>query len=480
MADKKAQPDFIPAQAEAPDFIPAEGEHQAAAPQAASAPLDLLQTAKDVGVGALKGAGSTANAIGKILIPDRLVSALGGKVPTEDQQASYFKPTNTPQAIGKGLEQTGEFFVPGPGEAELAAKSGTLAKLGKIGYQALKTGGLNKLQGGDFTTGAIGGAAGEGIAQGATALAPKLAESAMAPGKRLLKSIPEGVDIGNTALNKTTGIRPKAIVGQLDSQIAQQASDKAAMLHDAADEGMQLSLKEPRSIVASEQKAAMARNNPDYIKDVDALGDQLRTEHGPSGKPLMTAGKAPIKQGAGFTPVTVSAGEVPKVPVGIPEMVDPLRYDALRRGVDTAIGNFNPESAKAIAPTAKMVRGTMARTLHEAVPEIESADKELTQLIPTREAAWNTSFNPAVTRSLFEKLQRPTGALIGGLAGYHEGKDAGGLPGAIAGAATGLVGGNLLASPTGQMIIARGLKNYARPLIKGATGGLLQLDRNEK
>jgi hypothetical protein len=42
----------------------------------------------------------------------------------------------------------------------------------------------------------------------------------VAPGKRLLKSVPENVDIGKTILDETTGVRPRTISKQLEGQIA--------------------------------------------------------------------------------------------------------------------------------------------------------------------------------------------------------------------------------------------------------------------
>jgi hypothetical protein len=76
-------------------------------------------------------------------------------------------------------------------------------------------------------------------------------------------------------------------------------------------------------------------------------------------------------------------------------------------------------------------------------------------LIPGRQQAARRAAGAGITQRIAGRVAAHTGALtLGGLAGtagYREG----GLPGAVAAGAAGLVGPELLASPTGQMAAAR-------------------------
>lgn len=270
-------------------------------------------------------------------------------------------------------------------------------------------------------------ASGQVLGRAGKAIAPKLAEAAVAPGKRMLKSLPPDVNIGQTLLDETSGFRPKAIVGELDKKIADADYNVTGALDAARNRGVKVDLFPARQEVANELLSAKAKNAPQYIDDVGKVGNQLATDYS-SGVPL-------------------------------PRQVDPVRARALKQGVDLTIGNWNPESQSAIAPLQERVRGIVNRATHTAVPETEQWDKQMTSLIPTRDAAWNTSFNPGVMRNVVEKFARPTGALVGGLAGAQEGYDLGGTEGAIAGGLGGLLIPAAAASPTGMMLGARAFES---------------------
>lgn len=174
-------------------------------PQFAPPPSTLQKVetgAEDLGVGALKGAGSTLSNIGKVIFPDWAARAVGMTPPTEAQRESYYAPKNGMQSLGKGIEQAGEFLVPGAAEEEGAAKLAKLApELGKAAEPlahvltgALSSGAVNKAQGGSFGVGAAAGAAGQGIAHVLKSAAPAVAEFAhgiSTPGSKTGKAILE-------------------------------------------------------------------------------------------------------------------------------------------------------------------------------------------------------------------------------------------------------------------------------------------------
>jgi hypothetical protein len=221
----------------------------------------------------------------------------------------------------------------------------------------------------------------------------------------------------------------------------------------AKSEGITVSLASPQDLSQLEIEKAMRENVPEYIKGAEKLKDQMTHEIGAGGKKI---------------PIVDSKGEPTGKFVKLPDSVDPERFDALRQGVDRTISSFDPSVSSAMDPVRKQIRGTMSRSLHEAVPLTAPLDRRMSQMIPAQEAAWNTSFNPGVTKSVFERFARPTGALAGMIGGSYAGKESGGTSGAIAGGALGLGAPLLLTSPTGMMFAARMINGkVVAQLIKG-------------
>ncbi len=427
------------------------------APPSPLAWLNPMDIPKGVGEGLLKTGTSLSPAINKIpIIGETLAPSQG--IARANELAT---PANDTQAFFKNAEQAAEWLLPTGIEAKAgalaAAHAPQIAKFAvpaaKMTAAAMESGVRNKLQGGTFTGGAAGGAAGSVIGQSLFKPASTgLANIAMAPGKRMLKSLPEGVNIGETVLNNSTGIKPSTITSQLKEKLAGVASQQNDRLAEAAANGVTVPLYAARQAAAEELQNAVTKNSPDLIKDIAKVGDQLKYQYGPDGKPVMAAATPPTTQGAGFVPVQVSA-PTKMNPVALPDYVDPVQARSLKQGMDNI--TFNPENQTDAARLRERVHGIVAGDIHAAVPGTEEADAAMTNLIPARDAAWNTSFNPGVTQSIAEKLARPTGALTGAVAGYNEGKKTGGTSGAILGGMLGLAGGNFLTSPVGEMLAAR-------------------------
>ncbi len=95
---------------------------------------NALNTEKDLAIGAVKGAASTAVGLGELVHKLPFVSqatdALYG-MPAGSSQSSFSEarkdltPTNTAQAFGKGAEQIGEFFLPAGATTKLKAAATT-------------------------------------------------------------------------------------------------------------------------------------------------------------------------------------------------------------------------------------------------------------------------------------------------------------------------------------------------------------------
>jgi len=125
------------------------------------------------------------------------------------ERQKMMMPTDPWQSFGKGVEQAGEFLVPGTQEEKLVSMIPKFRPLARAAVGALSAGGLNKLQGGDFTSGAILGGSGAGTGEVLNRVAPKLAEASLgirAP-QRAFEKTP-----GAAALELTRGVTPETIL----------------------------------------------------------------------------------------------------------------------------------------------------------------------------------------------------------------------------------------------------------------------------
>lgn len=289
-------------------------------------------------------------------------------------------------------------------------------------------------------------AGGRALQAGGRALAPRIVDAAILPGKRLLKSLPDGVDIGKTILDNTKGFSPATISKELEQQIAAKSSELDQMLTDAGAQGARVPLKPARQLVNTELQSAISKNAPGYIKDVNKVGDQLSTQYGSNGQPV----------GA------------------VPDWVEPMRARLLKQGIDLQIGSWTPEAQSAVGPLQQRVHGAIAGATHNAVPGSAALDRSMSEMIPAKDAAFNTSFNQGVVGKVVDKVARPTGALVAGIYGADKGYEKGGVSGGVAGGALGIGAPILFTTPAGLMVTARivGSKiipvavRYASPLIE--------------
>jgi hypothetical protein len=190
---------------------------QPASPSLLSQGVDV---AKNLGIGAMKGAGSTmssADDFARKHLPAFMTNTGMGFGKPENIPAvkSMMEPQGTAQSIGKGLEQAGEFMIPGGAEKKLLGKAPLLARMAG---SALGSGVVNKAQGGDFSTGAAMGAGGNLVGEAAKGLAPKIAESAMDIRKA---SRAFGKTPGQAILEETRGVRPETIADSAQERMNQ-------------------------------------------------------------------------------------------------------------------------------------------------------------------------------------------------------------------------------------------------------------------
>jgi hypothetical protein len=510
------------------------------------------QVATDAFTGVGKGFASTANTLGKIAFPDAAAKALHMPVPTSEQQAAYFAPKNTSEAVGKGLEQAGEFLIPGGAEEEGATKLAGLAgpsaakfaePAARVATSALGSGAVNKAQGGSFKTGAALGAGGTVVGQGLKALAPVIGESALGIPKAARAF---GKTPGKALLEETRGIRPETIaesaqgrLGQLTPQLeraADAASVRANPVHGLLPAPAEEIPLAPAPSPRNPKMRPMAFNaeiNPEEPMEPRSGDPMAPISEYPAINPHYLsgsehpelAGRVPTRQGVLIRPQEVVGGPVPatipnrvaslepargvisgqmgkaasqnaeglfgqlgkqqdflsnRFGTGepIPENVTPRELLDLKRGFNEEHLRWNPETHDHALSTARQAYGALDSELDRTVPEAAGLNQRISSLIPVAQRAESISRNAPTAQRVLGRFGAHTGALtmggIGGVAGYHEG----GVPGAIAGGVTGVLAPELIASPEGQMIMARTLNkaNGLKPLI----GGIAQLDRKKE
>lgn len=427
-------------------------DKQQAAPDAGESMGDAVASnAKDLGKGAVKGLLNTTSGIGSMI---HAIPGVGKYlIPQEglDTEKAYSKPEGTAQKIGYGGEQAAEFLAPGLGEESAGLKAaehlpqiGEAAKpLGRIAYNAATSGAVNKAQGGSFGAGAAGGTIGAAGSEGLRAVAPKIAESAL--GIRKIDRA-YGRTPGESILNETKGVRPETV--------AESAQERLGELNPELDRVIgasqnPVSLQSARDVLGEASGKATRQNARGMFDQLQPMHEHLNTEF--------------------------STGNL------IPQDVPPQQALDLKRGFgNDFVHNWNPETMKGVRSTAARTYGTLADSLHEAVPESQPLDKRISSLIPVAKRAESVSLNASLPQKIAGRATAHTGALIGAGLGATEGRREGGIPGMIGGGLTGLLLPEMIGSPTAQMIAARGargvLPKVAVPLLKGAA---MQFNRKD-
>jgi hypothetical protein len=391
------------------------------------------------GIGA--GALSTANNIGKMVYPDVLAKHLTG-VPTPEAEDKIFGAHNTTQKIFKGAEQVGEFMLPGAAEekgaaklAEMAPWAGRAAKpLAKILTSGISAGGVNAAQGGSPFTGALMGAGGQVGGLVLKAAAPVIAETALGIPKAARAF---GKTPGAALLDETRGIRPSTIAASAQERLGQLNPQLESA---AANSKVPASLLPARGIVSDAANKAANQN-------AEGLFNQLGKQ-------------------ANFLDYGGPSGEV-----------TPQKLLDLKRGFNEEHLRWNPEMHDRALSTGRQAYNALDQELDRTVPESAGLNQRISSLIPVAQRAESISRAAPTLQRAAQRFGAHTGALtLGGIGGY-QGYREGGVPGAIAGGLTGVLAPELIASPEGQMVLARTLNkaNGLRPLV----GGALQLDRKK-
>ncbi len=395
---------------------------------------------KDFGTGVLKGAGSTMSAADDFArqhLPAFMTNTgMGfGKPENIPLVHGMMQPNGTAQAIGKGVEQAGEFLIPGAAESKFA-EAPLLARtvLGAAG-----AGAVNKVQGGSFGAGAAGGAAGNLLGAGIKAAAPAVAETAL--GIRGLDRA-FGRTPGQAILEDTQGLRPAMVEDSARQKIGGLTKAMESSVASAPPVSLQPALDVADQNIAKYQ----ARNSP-IAKSVQSMREQL-TRNGTTGLPL--------------SPTQPAMGTL-----------------NLKRGLGDFVGSWPMEQQKGVKGVARQMYGALDSQVDAAAPGTADLNQRISSLIPVANRAEASDLNAGAIQKALGRIARPTGALAGTITGGYEGYKHGGVTGAIAGGLTGLALPEMLSSPTSQMLAARAMHG-AFPKVGGRVlaGSALQLNRS--
>jgi len=360
-------------------------------------------------------------------------------------------PHNTAQSIGRGVEQAGEYLIPGGAEEQVAKSAGNLLRavpkvakaapvIGRLIASGLGAGTVNAAQGGDFSTGAATGAAGAGVGMGLKAIAPIIAESALK-----VRGIDRafGRTPGEGILNETTGLRPATVAKQAGAKVAQYTGD----LEDAARQSpYAVDLQPARDVADSWLDTAAQRNNASTVKDVSRIGEQLSKRQG----------------------------------TAIPRQVPASEALALKRGIGDLQTSWDPAtvsdfSNRAVASTYS----AMHPELERAIPGYAELNGKISTMMPVASRATAADLNAGFVQRGLDRFRAHTGALVAPMLAASAGGATHGPVGALAGGGLALAAQEAIASPELQLGVARLANSPAtRKFVIPALAGLgLQINR---
>jgi hypothetical protein len=294
--------------------------------------------------------------------------------------------------------------------------------------------------------------AGKAVGGIAHSLAPGTAEGALNISKidRAFGKTP-----GRAILDETTGVRPASVqasaqakLGELNSNIDQMAKSHRAPVD----------INPAISHVDEAVNAAKQQNNVGGVNALQPVMAQL-TEN-PYGINQPFAAPTVGNPNAALSPFQTAEGAM-----------------SLKRGLrNQFVKNWNPDAGPQLARTvARGASGVIDQQLDHALgPEFTKTNQRISSLIPVQDAAESVGRNGTIAQKIGGRMRAHTGALAGGIAGGLAGSHHGPL-GALAGGAMGILGPEILGSPTAQMGIARTLNSPAPAAISKAftSGGIV-------
>ncbi len=268
-----------------------------------------------------------------------------------------------------------------------------------------------------------------GVGKTVGAAAPALAESAL--GVRAINRA-YGKTPGMAALEETSGFRPGTVAESAQNRLT---GINQELEHVVGQSTNPIDIGPARQVLDTAEAKARGQNERKTVGQLEPMQQHLATD---------MSTRLPLSQAQ-----------------------SPSGTLALKRGFGNEfVHNWNPETMKGVKGTAGQTYHVLADALHQGVPESAALDERASSLIPVAERASARELQAPLGQRVAGRMAAHTGALLGGAFGYQHG----GIPGGIAG----LVAPELLASPTVQMAVARGLHGGGKILQKPIAGRALQ------
>jgi hypothetical protein len=305
------------------------------------------------------------------------------------------------------------------------------------------------------TEGAIQGgleAATQGIGTAAKAIAPSLAESSLGVNAAMRS---RGRTVGQAILDNTSGIGPKAVSESAADAVDNLTQQLESSVNAATSQGKMGSTL-PAHQVLDNAIRNTPRNARTLIDKLNSLRDVLDLGNTNANAPMQTT----------YTPT---------------ELLE------IKRGIGKEIDTWPPEwrQMSDVKRVTTQLYGAIDRQLDQLAPGTQQINQQISSLIPVINQGKKVADQAGLSQLIAHRLSAHTGALAGAGIGGAFGYQRGGPEGAVLGGTLGLVGPELIASPSAQMLGARTLFNAPRAAIPlAALGGgladyLRQPNRNQ-
>jgi hypothetical protein len=254
-----------------------------------------LGAVKDVGVGALKGAGETVKSLadlGRRHVPGFAALDKAGSIQIGDTLES----ANAAQSIGKGAERVAEFAVPSMAAGKvmpLARGAGALRLGGRMALEGAGAAPLAALHGESPVAAGVTAAAMPGVAQGATALGRAAIGKIAKPGAALVKSM-TGLDDAAKLDKITDTIIGRNVTGPGKAQKLIDEEGRVVAALRQGPEGRTVTRAQqtvPESLARQRTFYKEAPINEQELQATDDVLGRLLSEEAPMGKPTVTGQK---------------------------------------------------------------------------------------------------------------------------------------------------------------------------------------------
>ena len=462
-----------------------------------------------IGESVLGSLGNLGDIAQRHLFPAAVRNSAYGKDFSEgvDALREMAEPESKVQSGGKMAGNVAQFFLPGEAEeSAVAATPAFLRPAARIATSALSSGGINAAQGGGFGTGAAAGGLGAGAGELMRMAAPATAETALHIGhaQRGFGKTP-----GRAALELTRGVRPETILSSGRESMENLMRDLESHV-DAASvrpyPRIAGFLPPPQETVELARRPAVEpKTSPMAFPAESHQGTRRiynQTQFQSGGAHPELSGRVEMPQGtmtrtpemsASIPPATEPAAEASLRParqvlggaIGkaraneagdlhnqlqqmqdflhqgrvsgepIPENVTPRRLLNLKRGFSEEHLRWNPTIHQEATNAGRRAYGALDQELDRTVPSARMTNQRVSSLIEVLRNAERESRMAGTGQRMLGRFGAHTGALFGVGPGAYVGYREGGAPGAVVGGAMGVLAPELIASPEGQMAVAR-------------------------